>query len=81
MLENRLKNSLKVDNQNNYISIDLSDQTFKFDKKENINDNESFEMIYLTAVFAVGIIITGLVVYFLKKLNYRNVNDNEDELF
>lgn len=36
-------------------------------------------MIFLTAVFA-GVIVAGLFVLVLKKMNKRNAHDNEEEL-
>ena len=73
-----LKNSLNVDNLNDYISINFNDQTFK--KDYNNDENMSFEMISLAAILTVGLMVSCLIVFVLNKLNHRNTNDIEDDL-
>lgn len=80
-------NIKKIDNQNNYISIDFNDQTFndkkyissiKFDANKN-DTKKSFGIVFLTSVFAVGIIVTALIVFVLKKISHRDSSDDNDE--
>ena len=71
---------MKIDNQNDYISIDFNNQKFNYDKNDNIYHNKSFEIGFLTAIFAVGIIVAGLIVFVFKKSFISNAHANEVEL-